>query len=99
MRGYPFPCQKEAGSAQWIAKKWWDCDYDDASKNSSEFYNLPTTEKKDLVAQRVKDSLHTVAFVVGGFIGAFTGQYWYKCFSRSFISRRKRKKEFRFSFY
>ncbi len=81
-RGYPFPCQKESDTSKWIARKWWDCDYDDSTKNNTGYYYLPEVPKKDLIGQRMKDSLHTVLFVIGGFIGAYSGQFWYKCLSR-----------------
>jgi hypothetical protein len=37
------------------------------------------------MVQRLKDSIHNVLFVIGGFIGAYSGQFWYKCLSRLFL--------------
>ncbi|CAF3337814.1 unnamed protein product [Rotaria sp. Silwood1] len=81
-RGHPFPCQKEGSTSQWIARKWWDCVYNDTTKNLNGYYYLPEISTKALIGQRLKDSMHNVLFVIGGFIGAFSGQYWYKCLSR-----------------
>ncbi|CAF4077615.1 unnamed protein product [Rotaria sp. Silwood2] len=81
-RGHPFPCQKEGSTSQWIARKWWDCVYNDTAKNLNGYYYLPDISKKTLIGQRLKDSIHNVLFVIGGFIGAYSGQYWYKCLSR-----------------
>ncbi|UJR33853.1 hypothetical protein I4U23_021275 [Adineta vaga] len=81
-RGYPFPCQKEDNTPKWIAQKWWNCSYDGTTIGVYGFYELPKISKNQLLAQRMRDSLHTVLFVIGGFIGAYSGQYWYKCLSR-----------------
>ncbi|CAM2723560.1 unnamed protein product [Rotaria socialis] len=81
-RGHPFPCQKEGSTSQWIARKWWYCVYNDTTKNTNGYYYLPEILKKNLIGQRLKDSLHNVLFVIGGFIGAYSGQYWYRCLSR-----------------
>ncbi len=81
-RGYPFPCQKETGTAQWIARHWWGCDDNGTQKNEHGYYFLPDVPANKLVGQRMKDALHTVFFVIGGFIGAYSGQFWYKCLSR-----------------
>ncbi|CAF3719621.1 unnamed protein product [Adineta steineri] len=81
-RGYPFPCQKEIGTAQWIARKWWNCVYNDTTVNSNGYYYLPEIPKDNLIGQRLQDSLHNILFVIGGFIGAYSGQFWYKCLSR-----------------
>ncbi|CAF1201470.1 unnamed protein product [Adineta ricciae] len=81
-RGYPFPCQKEDNTSQWIAREWWNCVYNDTRKNENGFYYLPEVPKNQLITQGLRDSLHNVLFVIGGFIGAYSGQYWYKCLSR-----------------
>ncbi|CAF1094260.1 unnamed protein product, partial [Didymodactylos carnosus] len=81
-RGQPYPCQKNDSSSQWIAKKWWSCEYPD-HKAQGNYYYLPLINGKlEYLRQKFKDSIHTVLFVIGGFIGAFTGQYWYKYLSR-----------------
>lgn len=81
-RGYPFPCQKDGSTSQWIARTWWSCVYNDTTKDVNGYYYLPEVPKKQLVGQRLKDSIHNVLFVIGGFSGAYSGQFWYKFLSR-----------------
>ncbi|CAF3400833.1 unnamed protein product [Rotaria socialis] len=77
-RGYPFPCQKDAGVAQWVAGVWWNCNYDNVSHmNKTGYYYLPEVPTNREPIQRLIDAMHTICFVLGGTIGGFTGQYWY----------------------
>ncbi|UJR29378.1 hypothetical protein I4U23_010590 [Adineta vaga] len=83
LRGYPFPCQKEDSTSQWIARVWLGCDYvNTALKNQNGYYYLPSIPEKRRVAQNFIDSLHGIIFVIGAAIGSFTGQYWYLFLTR-----------------
>ncbi|CAF1255973.1 unnamed protein product [Adineta ricciae] len=83
LRGYPFPCQKEGSTSQWIATVWSGCDYiHTASKNENGYYYLPAVPKSQRVTQNFLDSLHGIVFVIGAAVGGFTGQYWYLCLTR-----------------
>ncbi|UJR29332.1 hypothetical protein I4U23_010544 [Adineta vaga] len=83
LRGYPFPCQKEGSTSQWIAHIWLGCDYvNTASKNRNGYYYLPSIPEKRRVAQNFIDSLHGIIFVIGAAVGGFTGQYWYLFLTR-----------------
>ncbi|CAF1101965.1 unnamed protein product [Adineta steineri] len=83
LRGYPFPCQKDDSTSQWIARVWSGCDYINVlARNYTGYYYLPAMPANSYVAQNFIDSLHGILFVVGATIGSFTGQYWYKYFTR-----------------
>ena len=82
-RGYPFPCQKDTGVAQWVARVWWNCDYsNDSLKNITNYYYLPEVPINEQPLQRIIDGIHTISFVIGGTIGSWTGQYWYTFLTR-----------------
>ena len=88
LRGYPFPCQKEGSTSQWIATVWSGCDYiHTASKNHNGYYYLPAVPASQHVIQNFLDSLHGIVFVIGAAVGGFTGQYWYLYLTR-FVSNR-----------
>ncbi|CAF1182578.1 unnamed protein product [Adineta ricciae] len=82
-RGYPFPCQKDDETAQWIAQVWWKCDYKKTLLfNKTGYYYLPTTPMDKQVWERFTDAIHTICFVSGGTVGGFTAKYWYKYLTR-----------------
>ncbi|CAF1395690.1 unnamed protein product [Adineta ricciae] len=82
-RGYPFPCQKADGVAQWVATVWWGCNYTATSYfNKTGYYYLPRIPVDKQVVQSIIDSMHSICLVIGGTIGGLTGQYWYLLFTR-----------------
>lgn len=77
-RGHPFPCQKSDDTAQWIARVWWNCDYENTSRfNKTGYYYLPMIPIKEQAWQQFIDAIHTVCFVLGGTVGGMTAKYWY----------------------